>query len=420
MARTTLNRRFGAAALGLSLFGWIPGASATTLTTGLDTYVREALPDDAYGSGVIAEWDGEDGGGENHALIYVPIFQAEGGPVDPAVVTGNPNFRAYLRLEVINEGDGGDLHRLTAAFDESSTWNTLGGSGVLPGTNAVLAADVLTADLEEGSHEIEVTSSVTAWAATAGTNFGWGIVPSGTNGVEFSTFEDANGPVLVLGTQEDYVDAGSAGTVWSFYDAISAGDPLYPIDGMGRTWTEVDFDDSGWSTGTGQFGYGDGDETTVVTGSHITYLFRTSFVGGDAPDELVLELLRDDSAVVYLNDVEQFRDNLPAGAIDASTLSSATGTENNLSTFYLAPTDFLANQANTLAVEIHNASSTSSDISFDLALRGVIHVSPVPEPGGALQLVVGAAFLALIQSRKAGVASPKPDREGIPVQEQKA
>ncbi|MFV1979255.1 MAG: hypothetical protein ACC649_07865, partial [Myxococcota bacterium] len=209
-----------------------------------------------------------------------------------------------------------------------------------------------------------------------------------------------NGPVLVLGVQDNYVDAGAAGTVWSYYDSISAGEPNYPVDGLGRFWTDPDFDDSSWPTGTGQFGYGDGDETTLVVASGITYLFRTSFSAGDAPDELILELLRDDSAIVYLNGVEVLRDNLPVGAIDAATPSFSTGPENNQSTFYLDVSDFLPNQTNTVAVEIHNASSSSSDISFDLSLRGVEHISPVPEPHAALQLVVGAAFLAMIRSRK--------------------
>jgi len=404
MRRTPQNRSFGAVSLGIALLGWIPAASAVTIATGTDTYVREARPDNVYGGGVVVEWDGSDGGGENHALLYFPIFQDEGGPVDPAVVTGNPDFRAFLRLEVINEGDAGDLHRLSAPFAENSTWNSLGGSGVLPGSNAELLADAVTPALGVGYHEIEVTPSVEAWAATAGSNFGWGILPSGGNGVEFASFEDGNGPVLVLGVQDAYVDAGAAGTVWSYYDAILAGDPNYPVDGIGRVWTEADFDDSGWSTGTGQFGYGDGDETTLVAASHITYLFRTSFSGGDTPDDLILELLRDDSAIVYLNDVEVLRDNLPAGALDASTPSTATGTENHLSTFYLDTANFLPNQTNTLAVEIHNASSSSSDISFDLTLRGVVHISPVPEPDGALQLLMGATFLALIQNRRTAYA----------------
>jgi len=269
-----------------------------------------------------------------------------------------------------------------------------------------LVADALTDNLSTGYQEIEVTPSVEAWAAAAGSNLGWGIVPLGSGSVKFASFESGNGPVLVLGTQEDYVTAGATGTVWSYYDTIAAGNPLYPVDGMGRPWTDVDYDDSGWPIGTGQFGYGDGDETTVVASRHITYLFRTTFDAGDAPDELVLDLLRDDSAVVYLNGVEQMRDNLPAGTIDASTLTSAAGIENHRSTFYLDTADFLPNQTNTLAVEIHNESASSNDISFDLALRGVVQISPVPEPAGVLQLLAGATGLGLIQSRKRRCAQP--------------
>lgn len=285
----------------------------------------------------------------------------------------------------------------SAAFTESSTWNSMGGNGVLPGTNAELLPDALTADYEIGLHEVEVTTSVEAWAATPGSNYGWGILPIGSDGVQIASFENGNGPVLVLGEQEGYVDAGATGTVWSYYDAITAGDTDYPIDGMSRIWSDPDFDDSGWATGTGQFGYGDGDETTTVVASQITYLFRTSFSAGDTPSELILDLLRDDSAVVYLNGVEAIRDNLPAGAIDASTPSSSTGIENHSSTFYFDTAEFLPNQGNTLAVEIHNASSSSSDISFNLSLRGVVYI---PEPTAVLQLIFGTTLLALIRSRK--------------------
>ncbi len=397
-----LLRHFGVALLGAALFAWISPASAVTLTTGTDTFVRESAPNASQGGALVAEWDGADAGGENHALLYFPIFQDEGGPVDPVVVTGNPDFRAFLRMEVVDQGDAGDFHRLTSGFVENSSWNSIGG-GVRPGSNAELAADIATQDLAVGLHEIEVTSSVEAWAAAPGSNSGWGILPSGNNGVEFASFEDGNGPVLVLGVQDDYVDAGAAGTAWRYFDAISTGNPNYPIDAWARVWTDPDFDDSSWPTGTGQFGYGDGDENTLVAANRITYLFRTSFLAGDTPDDLVLRLLRDDAAIVYLNGVEVVRDNLPAGSINASTPASSTGAENHLSTFYLSAAAFLPNQTNSLAVEIHNVSSTSTDISFDLSLRGVLHISPVPvpEPHGALQLVIGSACLALIRSRRA-------------------
>ena len=81
----------------------------------------------------------------------------------------------------------------------------------------------------------------------------------------------------------------------------------------------------------------------------------------------------------------------------ASTPSSSTGIENHLSYFYLDTAEFLPNQTNTVAVEIHNVSSSSSDISFDLSLRGIVFV---PEPNAALQLIFGTTLLALLRSRR--------------------
>jgi hypothetical protein len=42
----------------------------------------------------------------------------------------------------------------------------------------------------------------------------------------------------------------------------------------------------------------------------------------------------------------------------------------------------------------------------------VVHIPPIPEPGGTLQLVVSAAFLALVQSRKAARAILLPSASG--------
>jgi hypothetical protein len=384
-------------------------AIGLTLTTGTDTYVREAAAGTSHGGGARVEWDGSDGGGENHALLYMPIFQSEGGPVDPAAVLAAPNFAARLRLNVANEGDGGQLHRLNQGFAENETWNGMpGGAGVQPGVNAAAAPDATTPDMGVGVHTIDVTASILQWAASPAGNFGWGILPTGGNGLELSSFESGNGAELVMGDFTDYVTPGALGTSWSFYDQIVAPDPSYPTDGSGRDWRELAFDDSGWGSGAGQLGYGDGDETTTVAANEITYLFRTTFLVGDRPDQLLLDLLRDDAAIVYLNGVEVLRDNLPAGAIDAATPSSATGTDNLLSSFDLDPSLLLANQLNVLAVEIHNASTSSSDVSFDLALMGVDDgiFSPVPEPN-ALALWAGLLTLLIRLSRPSSAAWPR-------------
>jgi len=167
--------------------------------------------------------------------------------------------------------------------------------------------------------------------------------------------------------------------------ALSAADILVPTGSVwklldngsnqGTTWQQPGFDDSSWASGAAQLGYGDGDEVTVVSygpdpnNKYITTYFRRSFNVTDASiyQSASLRLLRDDGAVVYLNGVEVFRSNMPGGSISYTTLASAAIDD---STFYTTSVDpaNLVNGVNVLAVEIHQANATSSDISFDLEL----------------------------------------------------
>ncbi|MCP4634385.1 MAG: metallophosphoesterase family protein, partial [candidate division Zixibacteria bacterium] len=87
---------------------------------------------------------------------------------------------------------------------------------------------------------------------------------------------------------------------------------------------------------------------------------------------MLLKLLRDDGAIVYLNGVEIERSNMPSGNITYLTLASSTvgGSEEDM--FFESYEDIgnLRQGTNILAVEIHQRSVTSSDISFDLELDG--------------------------------------------------
>jgi hypothetical protein len=84
-------------------------------------------------------------------------------------------------------------------------------------------------------------------------------------------------------------------------------------------------------------------------------------------DSLIFKLLRDDGAVVYLNGVEVFRRNMPAGIITDSTLALTDVSGVAETTFEeIRIPNTLVNGINTLAVEIHQVSKQSNDKGFDL------------------------------------------------------
>ena len=155
---------------------------------------------------------------------------------------------------------------------------------------------------------------------------------------------------------------------------------------QGTAWQEIGYNDAAWTSGPAELGYGDGDEATVVTCSgvgncntnnYITTYFRYTFNVEDHTlySGLNLNVLRDDGVVVYLNGQEIWRDNLPEGTIAYDTLAlSAVGGSDE--TTYFGPSAPLGNTLvtglNVLAVEIHQSSITSSDISFNLSLEGIL------------------------------------------------
>ena len=172
-------------------------------------------------------------------------------------------------------------------------------------------------------------------------------------------------PVEAFGQESTLVPVGA---LWRHLDDGSD---------TGTTWREPLFDDSAWAEGPAQLGYGDGDEATVVQSGpkdahFVTTYFRHRFdvASASAVEKLTLSLLRDDGAVVYLNGAEVFRSNLPPGPIDALTLASSnvsSGGEDDFHTSFVSPC-LLSSGANVLGVEVHQASPTSADVSFDLSL----------------------------------------------------
>jgi hypothetical protein len=177
----------------------------------------------------------------------------------------------------------------------------------------------------------------------------------------------------------------SPGSNWKFLDDGSDQD---------TAWSNPLFDDSQWSSGPAELGYGDGDEATLVDfggdplNKFITTYFRSEFQVPD-PSLFVgaeLRLLRDDGAVVYLNGVELVRSNMPAGAIDFLTPAQdavSGAAEQYFYSHYFDPA-LLQVGSNWLAIEIHQNSATSSDISLDCELRAA--TQPMLVRGPYLQM----------------------------------
>jgi hypothetical protein len=163
----------------------------------------------------------------------------------------------------------------------------------------------------------------------------------------------------------------SPGASWTYLD-----------DGSNQqtAWNTPGFNDSQWSSGNAELGYGDEKEVTTISyGSnsddkYITTYFRHDFTvtGATSYQSLILRILRDDGAVIYLNGNEIHRTNMPTDTIGYDTTASSQVYGSSETTFFETQhsTEYLLEGTNVLAVEIHQAKPTSSDVSFNLELLG--------------------------------------------------
>jgi secreted PhoX family phosphatase len=155
-------------------------------------------------------------------------------------------------------------------------------------------------------------------------------------------------------------------SVWSYHDSGI---------NLGTDWKNTNFIDSTWPFYLGKFGYGDGNQKTLLnfgsnpSNKQITTYFRKNFTIRDSStiDSLLFRILVDDGAVVYLNGNEIFRRNMPSGSITYNTTAnnSIYGTDEDNYFEHRIGTK-LRNGINTLAVEVHQCDPESADKGFDM------------------------------------------------------
>lgn len=140
-------------------------------------------------------------------------------------------------------------------------------------------------------------------------------------------------------------------------------------------------------------GYGNGTEATVVNfgpdpnQKFITTYFRktVNMVVDKTFTKYILEINRDDGAVVYINGVLRWRSNMPSGTITNTTLASSVAVDdgNLLKAISLSPSCFVSG-LNVIAVEVHQANASDGDLKFDLRLSG--NKAPVAIAGSDVTL----------------------------------
>jgi hypothetical protein len=140
-------------------------------------------------------------------------------------------------------------------------------------------------------------------------------------------------------------------------------------------WNLPTFNDGSWNLGQASIGYGDGDDSTIIAPTTSCFL-RTSFTLTDTSNIAValLAVDYDDAFVAYLNGVELQRSNVGVKGVPslynelAYVEHEAQEYQGNSQEWFFIDNAVLnsakVNGLNTFAIQVHNVSAASSDMTI--------------------------------------------------------
>ena len=156
---------------------------------------------------------------------------------------------------------------------------------------------------------------------------------------------------------------------------------LTPSSELNSNWNSLSFDDSNWAESASGFGYGDGDDATVLPNSTRSVFLRKVFQITDISEvsSLILDIDYDDGFVAYINGIEVARANINgvpppynSGTIqdhEAQLYSGGTPERFLITDF----SSILNTGENILTIQAHNVSPGSSDLTIIPFLTAVFN-----------------------------------------------
>lgn len=151
-------------------------------------------------------------------------------------------------------------------------------------------------------------------------------------------------------------------------------------------WGAIDFDDGQWQQGAGGFGYGDGDDGTIISPVTSVYLrIKFNVIDLSLFEKVLLLADYDDGFVAYINGSEVARSGISGTPPAYNQFSD----QQHEALMYqgLYPEEIIINKndivnfmkegENVLAIQVHNADANSSDLSSNFYLMAAIKTSDI-------------------------------------------
>jgi len=200
---------------------------------------------------------------------------------------------------------------------------------------------------------------------------GYGISDDSSEPFKF-IFQDGSlapeGHLLIFASDKD-----RQGAALNWNPMITTGDDWKYFPGSSEpqnTWNSLSFADGSWQTGPTGIGYGDNDDATVIDPTLSLYMRKTFLVADPSSvQSLMFHMDVDDGYIAYLNGEEFARQNMGApGTFKSYQAVSDTYTEPLLpQNIDLSPILIHAPELvpgyNVLAIQVHNQSTSSSDMT---------------------------------------------------------